>query len=142
MSVSKNSSPKKNETLLVKAVNNPLLFEASGNRIYQLLVIEGKENVIKGIVYFEYLHRKFECAIVLTNLTIELTALSPSLLTPTGLFVVNSNAKENNSYINDLGIITQQGDEAIGWLIIDIINHFNACRLKPRNSKQFRAQLN
>lgn len=142
MSVSKNSSLKKNETLLTKAVNNPLLFEASGNRIYQLFVTQGKGDVIKGKVCFEYLHRNFECAIVLTNQTIELTALSPSLLTPTGLFVVNSSAKENNSYINDLGIITQQGDEAIGWLIIDIINHFNACRLKPRNSKQFRAQLN
>ncbi len=156
MSVSKNSSPKKNETLLTKRVNNPLLFTNTGNRIYQLVlnsVQEGgsslmaknqiqKTNTLEAKVYFEYLHRKFECAIVLNKDTIELTALSPSLLTPAGLFAVTAHAKEKGVFINELGIITQQGDEAIGWLIIDIINHFNACRLKPRNNKQFRPQLN
>ena len=49
---------------------------------------------------------------------------------------------EKNILFNEWGLITTKGDETIGWLILDIINHFNACRLKPRNSRQFRSQMN
>jgi hypothetical protein len=126
----------------VELNSNALLFATNGKRIYNLVVTAQTAGTIKGSVYFEYLHRKFECELNLQANQISLTALSPSLLTSSGLFRVQSNALSDECYLNNLGIITQKGDETIGWLILDIINHFNACRLKPRNSKQFRSQLN
>ena len=142
MSDSKNKSLTATDKLLVELNSNALLFATNGKRIYNLVVATQTTGIIKGRVYFEYLHRKFECELNLKANQISLTALSPSLLTPAGLFEVRSNALSDESYLNNLGIITQKGDETIGWLILDIINHFNACRLKPRNSKQFRSQLN
>ena len=142
MSDSKNKSLQKADKLLVELSSNPLLFATNGKRIYNLLVTSQETNTIKGRIYFEYLHRKFECDLVLQPNHISLTALSPSLLTPAGLFEVHVTDNATDAYLNNLGIITQKGDEAIGWLILDIIKHFNACRLKPRNSKQFRSQLN
>jgi hypothetical protein len=126
----------------VELNNNALLFATNGKRIYNLIVTAQTKGFIKGHVYFEYLHRKFECELILQANQISLTALTPSLLTPAGLFKVEAASIAVDTYLNDLGIITQKGDETIGWLILDIINHFNACRLKPRNSKQFRSQLN
>jgi hypothetical protein len=142
MSDSKNKSLTTTDKLLVELNSNTLLFATNGKRIYNLVVTTQTTGTIKGRVYFEYLHRKFECELNLQANQISLTALSPSLLTPAGLFEVYSKALLDESYLNNLGIITQKGDETIGWLILDIINHFNACRLKPRNSKQFRSQLN
>ena len=142
MSDSKNKSLTTTDKLLVELNNNALLFATNGKRIYNLIVTAQTKGSIKGHVYFEYLHRKFECDVVLQANQISLTALSPSLLTPAGLFKVEAASIAVDTYLNDLGIITQKGDETIGWLILDIINHFNACRLKPRNSKQFRSQLN
>ncbi len=142
MSDSKNKSLTTTDKLLVELNSNALLFATNGKRIYNLVVTAQTTGTIKGRIYFEYLHRKFECELNLQASQISLTALSPSLLTPAGLFEVHSNAISDESYLNYLGIITQKGDETIGWLILDIINHFNACRLKPRNSKQFRSQLN
>jgi hypothetical protein len=142
MSDSKNKSLTTTDKLLVELNNNALLFATNGKRIYNLIVSTQATGTIKGRVYFEYLHRKFECDVVLQANQISLTALSPSLLTPAGLFKVEAASLAVDTYLNDLGIITQKGDETIGWLILDIINHFNACRLKPRNSNQFRSQLN
>ena len=142
MSDSKNKSFTTTDKLLVELNSNALLFAINGKRIYNLIVTAQTKGSIKGHVYFEYLHRKFECDVVLQANQISLTALSPSLLTPAGLFKVEAASLAVDTYLNDLGIITQKGDETIGWLILDIINHFNACRLKPRNSKQFRSQLN
>lgn len=142
MSDSTNKSLQKADKLLVELNSNPLLFATNGKRIYNLVVISQDANAIKGSIYFEYLHRKFECDLVLQSNQISLTALSPSLLTPSGLFEVHVTDNTAEAYLNNFGVITQKGDEAIGWLILDIINHFNACRLKPRNSKQFRSQLN
>ena len=142
MSDSKNNSLQKADKLLVELNSNALLFATNGKRIYNLVVSAQDLTTIKGRIYFEYLHRKFECDLVLQANQISLTALSPSLLTPAGLFKVEAASLAVDTYLNDLGIITQKGDETIGWLILDIINHFNACRLKPRNSKQFRSQLN
>ena len=142
MSDSTNKSITTTDKLLVELNSNALLFATNGKRIYNLVVTTQTTGTIKGRVYFEYLHRKFECELNLQASQISLTALTPSLLTPAGLFQVHSNALLDESYLNHLGIITQKGDETIGWLILDIINHFNACRLKPRNSKQFRSQLN
>jgi hypothetical protein len=142
MSDSKNKSLSTTDKLLVELNSNALLFATNGKRIYNLVVKEQSAACIQASVYFEYLHRKFECDLILQSNQISLTALSPSLLTPSGLFKVQSSALSGADYLNNLGIITQKGDEAIGWLIIDIINHFNACRLKPRNGKQFRSQLN
>ena len=139
---SKNNSLQKADKLLVELNSNALLFATNGKRIYNLVVSAQDLTTIKGRIYFEYLHRKFECDVVLQANQISLTALSPSLLTPAGLFKVEAASLAVDTYLNDLGIITQKGDETIGWLILDIINHFNACRLKPRNSKQFRSQLN
>lgn len=142
MSDSKNKSLQKADKLLVELSSNPLLFATNGKRIYKLLLTSQEANTIKGRIYFEYLNRKFECDLVLQSNQITLTALSPSLLTPAGLFEVHATDNAIDAYLNNLGIITQKGDEAIGWLILDIINHFNTCRLKPRNSKQFHSQLN
>jgi hypothetical protein len=142
MSDSKNKSLQKADKLLVELSSNPLLFATNGKRIYKLLLTSQEANAIKGRIYFEYLNRKFECDLVLQSNQITLTALSPSLLTPAGLFEVHATDNVIDAYLNNLGIITQKGDEAIGWLILDIINHFNTCRLKPRNSKQFHSQLN
>jgi len=142
MSNSKNKSLTTTDKLLVELNNNALLFATNGKRIYNLIVTAQTKGSIKGHVYFEYLHRKFECELILQANQISLTALTPSLLTPAGLFKVEAASIAVDTYLNDLGIITQKGDETIGWLILDIINHFNACRLKPRNSKQFRSQLN
>ena len=142
MSDSKNKSLTTTDKLLVELNNNALLFATNGKRIYNLIVTAQTKGSIKGHVYFEYLHRKFECELILQANQISLTALTPSLLTPAGLFKVEAASIAVDTYLNDLGIITQKGDETIGWLILDIINHFNACRLKPRNSKQFRYQLN
>jgi hypothetical protein len=142
MSDSKNKSLTTTDKLLVELNNNALLFATNGKRIYNLIVTAQTKGSIKGHVYFEYLHRKFECELILHTNQISLTALTPSLLTPAGLFKVEAASIAVDTYLNDLGIITQKGDETIGWLILDIINHFNACRLKPRNSKQFRSQLN
>jgi hypothetical protein len=142
MSDSKNNSLQKADKLLVELNSNALLFATNGKRIYNLVVSAQDLTTIKGRIYFEYLHRKFECDVVLQANQISLTALSPSLLTPAGLFKVEAASLAVDTYLNDLGIITQKGDETIGWLILDIINHFNACRLKPRNSNQFRSQLN
>lgn len=142
MSDSKNKSLTTTDKLLVELNSNALLFATNGKRIYNLVVTTQTTGIIKGRVYFEYLHRKFECELILQANQISLTALSPSLLTPAGLFKVEADSSALDTYLNDLGIITQKGDETIGWLILDIINHFNACRLKPRNSKQFRSQLN
>jgi hypothetical protein len=142
MSDSKNKSLTTTDKLLVELNSNALLFATHGNRIYNLVVTTQTTSTIKGRVYFEYLHRKFECELNLQANQISLTALTPSLLTPAGLFKVEAASIAVDTYLNDLGIITQKGDETIGWLILDIINHFNACRLKPRNSKQFRSQLN
>jgi hypothetical protein len=142
MSDSKNKSLTTTDKLLVELNNNALLFATNGKRIYNLIVTAQTKGSIKGHVYFEYLHRKFECELILQANQISMTALTPSLLTPAGLFKVEADSSAVDTYLNDLGIITQKGDETIGWLILDIINHFNACRLKPRNSKQFRSQLN
>ena len=142
MSNSKNKSFTTTDKLLVESNNNALLFATNGKRIYNLIVTAQTKGFIKGHVYFEYLHRKFECELILQANQISMTALTPSLLTPAGLFKVEADSSAVDTYLNDLGIITQKGDETIGWLILDIINHFNACRLKPRNSKQFRSQLN
>jgi len=142
MSNSKNKSLTTTDKLLVELNNNALLFATNGKRIYNLIVTAQTKGSIKGHVYFEYLHRKFECELILQANQISLTALTPSLLTPAGLFKVEAASIAVDTYLNDLGIITQKGDETIGWLILDIINHFNACRLKPRNSMQFRSQLN
>ena len=142
MSDSKNKSLTTTDKLLVELNSNALLFATNGKRIYNLVVTTQTTGIIKGRVYFEYLHRKFECELILQANQISLTALSPSLLTPAGLFKVEADSSALDTYLNDLGIITQKGDETIGWLILDIINHFNACRLKPRNGKQFRSQLN
>ncbi len=142
MSDSKNKSLTTTDKLLVELNSNALLFATNGKRIYNLIVTAQTKGSIKGHVYFEYLHRKFECELILQANQISLTALTPSLLTPAGLFKVEAVSIAVDTYLNDLGIITQKGDETIGWLILDIINHFNACRLKPRNSKQFRSQLN
>jgi hypothetical protein len=142
MSDSKNKSLTTTDKLLVELNSNALLFATNGKRIYNLVVATQTTGIIKGRVYFEYLHRKFECELILQANQISLTALTPSLLTPAGLFKVEAASIAVDTYLNDLGIITQKGDETIGWLILDIINHFNACRLKPRNSKQFRSQLN
>ena len=142
MSDSKNKSLTTTDKLLVELNSNALLFATNGKRIYNLIVTAQSKGSIKGRVFFEYLHRKFECELVLHTNQVSLTALSPSLLSPAGLFKVEANSLAVDTYLNDLGIITQKGDETIGWLILDIINHFNACRLKPRNSKQFRSQLN
>ena len=142
MSDSKNKSFQKADKLLVELSSNPLLFATNGKRIYNLVVISQEANTIKGRIYFEYLYRKFECDLNIQSNYISLTALSPSLLTPAGLFEVHATDSAPDAYLNNLGIITQKGDETIGWLILDIINHFNACRLKPRNSKQFHSQLN
>ena len=142
MSDSKNKSLTATDKLLVELNSNALLFATNGKRIYNLVVATQTTGIIKGRVYFEYLHRKFECELILQANQISLTALTPSLLTPAGLFKVEAASIAVDTYLNDLGIITEKGDETIGWLILDIINHFNACRLKPRNSKQFRSQLN
>ena len=142
MSDSKNKSLTTTDKLLVELNSNALLFATNGKRIYNLVVTTQTTGTIKGRVYFEYLHRKFECELILQANQISLTALTPSLLTPAGLFKVEADSSAVDTYLNDLGIITQKGDETIGWLILDIINHFNACRLKPRNGKQFRSQLN
>ena len=142
MSDSKNKSLTTTDKLLVELNSNALLFATNGKRIYNLIVTAQTKGFIKGHVYFEYLHRKFDCELILQANQISLTALTPSLLTPAGLFKVEAASIAVDTYLNDLGIITQKGDETIGWLILDIINHFNACRLKPRNSKQFRSQLN
>jgi hypothetical protein len=129
MSDSKNKSLTTTDKLLVELNSNALLFATNGKRIYNLIVTAQSKGSIKGHVYFEYLHRKFECELILHANQISLTALSPSLLTPAGLFKVEANTSTVDTYLNDLGIITQKGDETIGWLILDIINHFNACRL-------------
>ncbi len=142
MSDSKNKSLTTTDKLLVELNCNALLFATNGKRIYNLVVTTQTTGTIKGRVYFEYLHRKFECELNLQANQISLTALSPSLLTSSGLFKVQSTPLEGNIYINDLGIITQQGDETIGWLIIDIINHFNSLRLKPKFPNRVPIALN
>lgn len=142
MSDSTNKSFQKADKLLVELSSNPLLFATNCKRIYNLILTAQDTSAIKGRIYFEYLHRKFECELVLQTNQISLTALTPSLLTPVGLFEVKVTDNASEAYLNNLGIITQKGDEAIGWLILDVINHFNACRLKPRNASQFRSQLN
>jgi hypothetical protein len=142
MSDSKNKSVKQLEKLLVEPVSNPLLFTTNNKRIYNLVVSIQSESSIEGKVYFEYLNKKFECAIVLKNNLAALTALTPSLLTPSGLFTVENEAQKNTQFINELGIITQQGEESIGWLIIDIINHYNSIRLKPKFPNRVRVELN
>lgn len=142
MSDSKNKSVKQLEKLLVEPVSNPLLFTTNNKRIYNLVVSIQSESTIEGKVYFEYLNKKFECAIVLKNNLAALTALTPSLLTPSGLFTVENEAQKNTQFINELGIITQQGEESIGWLIIDIINHYNSIRLKPKFPNRVRVELN
>ncbi len=142
MSNSENKSLSKVEKQLVELDSNALLFTTHGKRIYNLIVKKQTASAIHASVYFEYLHRKFECELILESNQITLIALSPSLLTPAGLFEVKANALTGENYLNHFGIITQKGDEAIGWLILDIINHFNACRLKPRNANLVRAQLN
>jgi hypothetical protein len=142
MSDSKNKSLTTTDKLLVELNSNALLFATNGKRIYNLVVTTQTTGTIKGRVYFEYLHRKFECELNLQANQISLTALSPSLLTSSGLFKVQSTPLEGNIYINDLGIITQQGDETIGWLIIDIINHFNSLRLKPKFPNRVQIALN
>ena len=85
MSDSKNKSFQKANKLLVELSSNPLLFATNGKRIYNLLLTSQEANTIKGRIYFEYLNRKFECDLVLQSNLISLTALSPSLLTPSGL---------------------------------------------------------
>lgn len=142
MSDSTNKSFQKADKLLVELNSNPLLFATNGKRIYNLIVTAQGLNDIQGKVYFEYLNKKFECAISLNNTKASLTALSPSLLTPSGLFKVINGAKHNTQFINELGIITQQGDEAIGWLIIDVINHYNSLRLKPKFPNRVQIALN
>ena len=142
MSDSTNKSFQKADKLLVELNRNPLLFATNGKRIYNLVVTEQDKNKIQGKVYFEYLNKKFECALHLNSNKVSLIALSPSLLTPSGLFTVSNDAKQNTQFINDLGIITQQGDEAIGWLIIDIINHYNSIRLKPKYPNRVPIALN
>lgn len=132
MSDSKNKHTKQLDKLLVETINNPLLFTTANKRIYNLVVTTKDKNNIQGKVYFEYLNKKFECDLNLNNTNVVLTALTPSILTPSGLFAVKSEAKNNTQFINELGIITQQGDETIGWLIIDVINHYNSLRLKPK----------
>jgi len=142
MSDSKNKQPKQVDKLLVEPINNPLLFTTSHKRIYNLVVEAQTESTIQGKIYFEYLGKKFECALLLHKAQATLTALTPSLLTPSGLFTIEISAKNNTQFINELGIITQQGDESIGWLIIDIINHYNAIRLKPKFPNRVRIELN
>ena len=110
MSDSKNKSLTTTDKLLVELNNNALLFATNGKRIYNLIVSTQATGTIKGRVYFEYLHRKFECELILQSNQISLTALSPSLLTPSGLFEVHSATLAADAYINDLGIITQKGD--------------------------------
>ncbi len=143
MSDSKNKSANKVEKLNVLLNENALLFTKSSNRIYNLTVNTNQDGIIDGSIHFEYLHKKFTCAISLTNSHVNLKVLSPYLLTPTGLFELSSKASNTELiYLNEFGIITQQGDEAIGWLIMDIINYYNDSRLKPKTSKLFRPELN
>lgn len=142
MSESTNKTIQASDKLLVEPIQNPLLFTTSNKRIYNLVVATQNQNRIEGKIYFEYLHKKFECAMVLQNTSASLTALHPSLLTPKGLFNVVEAAKNNTQFINELGIITQQGDEQIGWLIMETINHYNAIRLKPRYPNRVRVELN
>lgn len=143
MSDSKNQSAKQVEKLTVALNGNPLLFTKSSNRIYSLAVEHTQNDQLRGVVCFEYLDKKFTCAIRLSTAHVSLIVQSPYLLTPTGLLELSSQASHvEQTYLNEFGIITEQGDEAIGWLIIDIINHFNDSRLKPKSSKPFRAELN
>ncbi len=143
MSDSKNQSANKVEKLNVELNGNPLLFTKSSNRIYSLTVNKNQDGIIDGSLHFEYLHKKFTCAISLTNSHVNLKVVSPYLLTPTGLLELSREAiTPDTVYLNEIGIITQQGDETIGWLIMDIINYYNDSRLKPKTSKLFRAELN
>ena len=78
MSDSKNKSLSTTDKLLVELNSNALLFTTNGKRIYNLVVKEQSTSCIQASVYFEYLHRKFECALILQSNQISLTALSPS----------------------------------------------------------------
>jgi hypothetical protein len=143
MSDSKNQSANKVEKLNVALNDNALLFTKTSNRIYTLSVDHNHNGTLQGIINFVYLNKKFTCALKLSSAHVNLKVQSPYLLTPTGLLELSSKSSAaENLYLNEFGIITQQGDEAIGWLIIDIINHYNDSRLKPKTSKLFRAELN
>ncbi len=143
MSDSNNKPANKVEKLNVLLNDNALLFTKSSNRIYSLSVDQNENGTILGVLNFVYLNKKFTCALQLSSAHVNLKVISPYLLTPTGLFELSSEASNTAQiYLNEFGIITQQGDEAIGWLIMDIINYYNDCRLKPKTSKLFRPELN
>jgi len=143
MSDSKNQSANKVDKLNIALNDNALLFTKTSNRIYSLSVDQNQNGAIQGVINFVYLNKKFTCALKLSSAHVNLKVQTPYLLTPTGLLELSCEASAADLlYINEYGIITQQGDEAIGWLIIDIINHYNDSRLKPKTSKLFRAELN
>jgi hypothetical protein len=122
-------------------VTNPLLFAYSSQRIYQLEVYSNDTNRIVGKVVFEYLNKRFEGNLILEKHAARLELTAPMILTPDGNYHTEIIDTENVLF-NDWGLITTKGDETIGWLVIEIINHYNYIRLKPKYPHRVRVELN
>lgn len=128
---------KEKETL----ITNPLLFAQSGHRIYQLVVDANKDHRITGKVEFEYLNKRFEGHLILEKHQARFELSSPLILTSNGIYSTEIQDVENE-LLNEWGLITTKGDEAIGWLVINVINHYNFIRLKPKYPHRVRIELN
>ena len=122
-------------------VTNPLLFAVSGQRIYQLEVYSNDDKRIVGKIVFDYLHKRFEGNLVLEKHGARLELTAPMILTPEGNFHTEI-VDDHHIFLNEWGLITTKGDETIGWLVIEIINHYNYIRLKPKFPHRVRVELN
>lgn len=96
---------------------------------FELVIIEKSKAQVHCTIYFDYLQESFECTVLLTPTSIQLSSVYPftGILTTAPSISLKDHSTEQ--YLNKEGAVTKNGHQNIIWLIQDVIHLYNLTRL-------------
>ena len=96
---------------------------------FELVIVDKSSDLVRCTIYFEYLNEHFECAVLLTPNSIQLSSLNPFKgIVTSAPFITDANLQDQKYLFRD-GTITKNGNQNIIWLMHDVIHLYNLLRL-------------
>lgn len=96
---------------------------------FDLVIIDKSNEQFHGTIYFKYLNVSFECAVLLTQNSIQLDSIYPFKGIVTNAPHVSFANISDQKYLLKDGTITKSGSQNIVWLMHDVIHLYNLLRL-------------
>lgn len=96
---------------------------------FDLVIIDKSNEQFHGTIYFKYLNVSFECAVLLTQNSIQLDSIYPFKGIVTNAQHVSFANISDQKYLLKDGTITKSGSQNIVWLMHDVIHLYNLLRL-------------